>query len=108
MKKAVLAIGGKQYLVTEGQVLEVELIKDINQKADKKFQLQPLLVIEGTKSYIGKPTLDTYKVNTEIIESKFLSGKVTSIRYKSKKRVHKIHGHRQSLSQIKIIDIVKS
>ncbi|MGD0284028.1 MAG: 50S ribosomal protein L21 [Candidatus Saccharimonadales bacterium] len=108
MKKAVLAIGGKQYLVTENQILEIELLKVINSKTDKKVDFQPLLVIDEKNNFIGKPTLGTYKVNAEIVDSNILSDKVTSIRYKAKKRVHKVHGHRQNLTRIKITEIIKS
>jgi large subunit ribosomal protein L21 len=105
MKKAVFKIGGKQYFVTEGQVLEVELITDENQKKDKKIQIQPLILINEATTLIGKPLLDDHRITAEILEPDILSDKVMAIRYKAKKRVHKIHGHRQHHSQIKIIEI---
>jgi large subunit ribosomal protein L21 len=105
MKKAVFTIGGKQYLVSEGQVLEIELVKDMGRDNNKQIELQPLLVINDTSTLIGKPILSDHKITAEIVQSDLQSDKVTSIRYKSKKRVHKIHGHRQHQSQIKIISI---
>jgi large subunit ribosomal protein L21 len=105
MKKAVFTIGGKQYLITEGEVLDVELIKE-EKKSDNKLQFQPLLVIDETTTLIGKPLLDNHNITAEILVMDVLSDKVTAIRYKAKKRVHKTHGHRQHHSQIKIIDIV--
>jgi large subunit ribosomal protein L21 len=100
MKKAVIATGGKQYIVHEGETLEVELIKDV-----KKIDFSPLLVIDDEKISVGKPTLADAKVSVEIVEPIVKADKVTAIRYKAKKRVHKIHGHRQSLSIIKITKI---
>jgi large subunit ribosomal protein L21 len=105
MKKAVFTIGGKQYLVTEGQVLDVELIKN-GKNHDDKLQLQPLLVIDETTTLIGKPLLDSSNITAEVLVEDVLSDKVTAIRYKAKKRVHKTHGHRQHYSRIKIIEIV--
>ncbi len=101
MKKAVITTGGKQYLVKEGDTLEVELIKS----ADKKADFVPLLVIDGEKAEVGNPEVSSSKVTAEILEPTFQADKVTSIRYKSKKRVHKVHGHRQQLTKIKISKI---
>jgi large subunit ribosomal protein L21 len=100
MKKAVIATGGKQYIVHEGETLEVELIKDV-----KKVYFSPLLVIDDEKVTVGKPTLEDVKVTVEVVEPIIKADKVTAIRYKAKKRVHKVHGHRQSLTVIKITKI---
>jgi large subunit ribosomal protein L21 len=105
MNKAVFMHGGKQYLVTEGQILDIELIKDENKKTERKLQFQPMLLINDTTTSIGKPLLDGHKISAEILEPNILSDKVMAIRYKAKKRVHKVHGHRQHYSQIKIIEI---
>ena len=51
MKKAVISTGGKQYIVTEGETLEVERIK--NEKANISFT--PLLVIDEDKIFVGQP-----------------------------------------------------
>ena len=101
MKKAVIAAGGKQYLVSEGESLEVELLK-----TDQKIvTFEPLLVMDGEKIDIGKPVLESIKVNAEVVEPEVKAEKVIAIRYKSKKRVHKIRGHRQRHSRIKITTI---
>ena len=93
-KKAVIATGGKQYLVTEGQTLEVELLND----DEKTASFVPLMVIDGDNVAVGK-------VQAEIVEHQILGDKVLAIRYKAKKRVHKIHGHRQRSTVIKITKI---
>ncbi|HEY1645675.1 MAG TPA: 50S ribosomal protein L21, partial [Candidatus Saccharimonadales bacterium] len=95
------ATGGKQYLVSEDETLEVELIKD----AAKTLDFKPLLIIDDQKVSIGKPVLDTSKVSAELVEADKQSEKVVSIRYKAKKRVHKVRGHRQRHSVIKITKI---
>lgn len=97
MKKAVIATGGKQYVVTEGETLEVERIKD----AKDKLSLTPLLVIDGEKVSVGTPEVNGATVTAKIVEE-FKGDKVTSIRYKAKKRVKKVHGHRQILTKISI------
>lgn len=92
--------GSKQYLVAEGDVLEVEKVS-----ADKKFNLSPMLVIDDGNVKVGSPHVDGIQVNVEIIQPEVLGEKITAIRYKSKKRVRKTRGHRQRLSQIKIVSI---
>ena len=101
MKKAVIATGGHQYLVAEGDTVDVELVKD-----DKdKLTFEPLLVIDGDKSTIGAPAVSGVKVTASVVEADTKQDKVTSIRYKAKKRVHTIKGHRQRLTTLKIDSI---
>lgn len=100
MKKAVIATGGKQYLVSEGEELEVELVP-----AGKTIEFDPLLVIDGEKTSVGQPHVTGAKVTAEIIEQAVKGEKVVAIRYKAKKRVSKVRGHRQSHSRIKISKI---
>lgn len=100
IKKAVIATGGKQYLVSEGEELNIELVK-----SEKKLSFEPLLTIADKTVKVGKPTVEGASVTAEVIEPEFKAEKVTAIRYKAKKRVRKIHGHRQKLSRIKITSI---
>lgn len=101
MKKAVIQTGGKQYVVTEGETIEVELLKI----DDAKVTFQPLLVIDGSNIQVGTPLLDKLSVAADVIEADVQTDKVTAIRYKAKKRVHKLHGHRQRKTFIKITSI---
>jgi large subunit ribosomal protein L21 len=98
MKKAVIATGGKQYLVTEGEILQVELLH----AEGKTATFEPLLIIDDETVSVGAPTVEKAKVTAEIVEADVQADKVTAIRYKAKKRVHKVHGHRQHQTTIKI------
>ena len=102
MKKAVISTGGKQYLVQEGQTLNVELIK----AAAKTAEFEPLLVIDGDSIQVGTPGLAKAKVTAEIVEADVQADKITAIRYKAKKRVHKVRGHRQHQTVLKITKII--
>lgn len=97
MKKAVIATGGKQYIVSEGQSIEVELLS-----TDKNVTFEPLLVINEKDVLVGTPNVDGAKVTATIDEPDIKTDKVTSIRYKAKKRVHKTRGHRQRKTVITI------
>ncbi|MFI5270792.1 MAG: 50S ribosomal protein L21 [Candidatus Saccharimonadales bacterium] len=101
MKKAVIQTGSKQYIVSEGEIIEVELLSDDS----KSHTFVPLLIIDDSKVEIGKPTLEKAKVVAEVIEQDKQTDKVTSIRYKSKKRVRKVRGHRQHKTVLKISKI---
>jgi len=100
MKKAVINTGGKQYIVSEGETIDVELLGDT-----KKPIFDALLVIDGEKVSVGKPVVKEATVTAEIIEQKVLADKVTAIRYKAKKRVKKVRGHRQQHTRIRISKI---
>ena len=101
MKKAVIATGGKQYIVSEGDSIKVELLK-----TDKKtITFEPMIVIDDKKVTIGKPIVEGAVVSADITEADEKQDKVTSIRYKAKKRVRKVRGHRQRLATIKITSI---
>jgi large subunit ribosomal protein L21 len=102
MKKAVIQTGGKQYLVQEGETIKVELIK-----ADgKTVDFEPLLVLDGDAVRIGTPSVAKGKVSVEVVEADVQADKVTSIRYKAKKRVHTVRGHRQHQTILKVTKIV--
>jgi len=102
MKKAVIQTGGKQYLVTEGETLSVELVK--GEKG--KIAFDALMVIDGDKVTVGAPAVAKVKVNADIVAEDVQADKVTSIRYKAKKRVHTVRGHRQHQTTLKITTIV--
>ncbi len=101
MKKAVIQTGGKQYLVFEGEILKVELLK----APTNKVEFEALLVIDGDKTTVGTPLVDKAKVTAEVLEADVQADKVTSIRYKAKKRVRTVRGHRQHQTIIKIAKI---
>jgi large subunit ribosomal protein L21 len=98
-KKAIISTGGHQYVVSEGDTLEVELLS-----ADKTATFEPLLVIDGDKVTVGTPVVSGVKVSAQVL-GEVRGEKVTAIRYKAKKRVKKVHGHKQHLTQIKISKI---
>ncbi len=100
MSKAVIATGGKQYIVSEGDTIQVELLNT----NEKKVTFEPLLIIDGDKVSVGTPSVAGVSVTADVLDD-VRADKVTSIRYKAKKRVHKLHGHRQHLSEIKVTKI---
>jgi len=101
MTKAVVKIGGKQFIVAEKETLLVDLL----QEGTKELTLDALLLIDGDKVSVGTPTVKDVKVTAKVVEELVKGDKVQVIRYKAKKRVHKLNGHRQKYSKIEIVSI---
>lgn len=87
-------------MVSEGESLKVELLGD-----SKTVEFEPLLIVDGEKTQVGLPVVSGAKVTADVVEADIKADKVTSIRYKAKKRVHKVRGHRQHQALIKISKI---
>lgn len=102
-KRAVIATGGHQYLVTEGEELEVDLLDPV--LAQKSTSFEALMVIDGDSVSVGTPTVSGAKVTADVLEQSVKGDKVVAIRYKAKKRVRKVRGHRQRHTRIKITKI---
>ncbi|MBQ3430974.1 50S ribosomal protein L21 [Candidatus Saccharibacteria bacterium] len=101
MKKAVIKLGGKQYIASEGETLRVDLLPE----GTKELEMDALLVTDGEKTEVGTPTVKGVKVKAKVVEPEVKGDKVRVIRYHSKKRVHKENGHRQKYSVIEITSI---
>ena len=101
MTKAVVKIGGKQFIVTEKETLLVDLL----QEGTKELTLDALLLIDGDNVTVGTPTVKDVKVTAKVIDDLVKGDKIQVIRYKAKKRVHKLNGHRQKYSKIEIVSI---
>lgn len=99
--KAVIKVGGKQYIVTEKETLLVDRLPD----GTKELETDALLTIDGEKTAVGTPFVKGVKVKAKVVEEEVKGDKIRVIRYKAKKRVHTENGHRQQYSRIEITSI---
>jgi large subunit ribosomal protein L21 len=99
--KAVVKVGGKQYIVTENETLLVDLLPE----GTKELTLDALLVVNGDDIAVGTPIVKGVKVKAEVVDELVKADKIRIIRYKAKKRVHKEQGHRQKYSRIRVSSI---
>ena len=98
---AIIETGGKQYNVTEGDIIKVEKLS--NAVVDKvKFEV--LLVSDGKKLVAGTPTVKGAEVTAEVL-SHGKGDKIVVFKYKPKKNERKKQGHRQPWTEIKIESI---
>lgn len=96
---AVLATGGKQYRVKEGDVLFVE---KLNAEVDTTVELNEVLAVEtedGIK--IGTPVVEGAKVTAKVL-AQGKAKKVIVFKYKAKKDYRKKNGHRQPYTKLVI------
>lgn len=102
MKYAVIKTGGKQYKVSEGQILEIE---SQGKKPKDKLQFEEvLLLVDNGVRKLGKPFIPGVKVEAEVLEET-RGPKIRVAKYKSKVRYRKVIGFRQSLTRIKIENV---
>jgi large subunit ribosomal protein L21 len=101
--KAVVKVGGKQYVVTEKETLLVDRLPD----GTKELTLDAMLVIDGDKTTVGTPLVKGVAVKAKVVDEEVKGDKLRIIRYKAKKRVHKEMGHRQKYSRIQVATIGK-
>jgi large subunit ribosomal protein L21 len=94
---AVIRTGGKQYLVTEGQYLEIEKL-DIDSGASADIT-DVLLVVKGKEVTIGHPNVTGAKVIVKVLEQT-KGEKQVVFKYKAKKNYRVKTGHRQNITKI--------
>jgi len=101
---AVIANGGKQYLVKVGDVLTLEKMSGEFAAGDAITFDQVLLVDNGTTTTLGTPAIAGTKVMGEFIEAG-RAKKIDVIKYLQKSRYYKKNGHRQPFVKVKITAI---
>ncbi len=99
---AVVATGGKQYRVNEGDRVRVE---KLGGEAGSKVVLDKVLMVgDGENSKIGAPMLNGAKVEAEIVDQG-RGKKIVVFKFKKRKKYRKKQGHRQSFTELRITKI---
>ncbi len=98
---AIIKTGGKQYKVSEGDLLQVETLA-ANEGESVEFD-QVLMVVNGDKAQVGSPITGT-KVTAEVV-THGRHKKVKILKFKRRKHHMKRMGHRQNFTQVKITKI---
>jgi len=95
---AVIRTGGKQYKVANGDVIAVEKLEG---GAGDKVELTDVLMVDQK---VGSPLLAGVKVLAEIVKQ-FRDDKVTIFKKRRRHNYRRKKGHRQYLTEIKIVEI---
>ena len=99
---AVIATGGKQYKVTQGETLRVEKLEGEEGSTVKLDNV--LMVADGDKIEVGSPTLDKATVTAKIT-AHGRGDKVEIIKFRRRKHSRRQMGHRQSYTEIEVTEI---
>ena len=95
---AIIATGGKQYKVSEGDIITIE---KLGVEAGEKVTFDQVLVVGGDDLKVGDPTVAGATVEAFVVkEGRAKKGIV--YKYKRKTGYHKKNGHRQAFTQVKI------
>jgi len=102
MNYAVVRIGGKQYKVSKGDILEVDK-QDVKPSEQIIFD-DVLLLASNGKTKIGNPRVSDIKVKGKVLEQK-KGKKIRVAKFKAKVRYRRVMGFRPFLTRLQIIDI---
>jgi large subunit ribosomal protein L21 len=98
---AIVRGGSRQHKVTEGDVLEIDLV---DAKVGDTINLPAVLLIDGDKVTSDSATLAAVKVTAEVLDET-KGPKIKILKYKNKTGYKKRQGHRQRYTQVKITKI---
>ena len=100
--KAIIVTGGKQYTVSEGDIIFVEKL-GVEAEETVKFD-EVLAVLDGENTKIGTPVVEGAKVESKVVKNG-KAKKITVFKYKAKKNEKKKIGHRQPYTKVEITKI---
>ena len=95
---AIIETGGKQYKVSEGDVVFIEKL-DVNEGETVKFD--KVLAVSGDNMVIGTPVVEGASVSATVLENG-KAKKIIVFKYKPKKGSKTKQGHRQPYTKVKI------
>ena len=99
---AVIVTGGKQYRVSEGDIIFVEKL-NAEENTDITFDQVAAVGKEG-ETVIGTPTVEGATVSAKVLKNG-KSKKVTVFTYRAKKGSKRKMGHRQPYSKVQILTV---
>ena len=99
---AIIETGGKQYQVTEGRYVDIELLDN---EVDSKVVFENvIMLVNGKKSKVGQPYVEKATVEGTIVEHD-RAKKVIVYKQRPKKGYRKKQGHRQGFTRVMITKI---
>ncbi|MCH3914074.1 MAG: 50S ribosomal protein L21 [Acidaminococcaceae bacterium] len=99
---AIIQTGGKQYRVSQGDVIEVEKL-DVEEGKEVVFD-KVLTVVNDADVKVGKPCVEGAKVTAKVAKQG-KAAKVLVFKYRAKSNYRKRQGHRQPYTQVEITSI---
>jgi large subunit ribosomal protein L21 len=102
---AVVKTGGKQYRVTEGDVIKVEKLEG---EVGKNITIEEVLMVGDDKAVkVGEPLVKGAKVSFEVLEQK-KDKKIIVFKKKRRHNYRRKKGHRQEITVLRVKKITKA
>jgi large subunit ribosomal protein L21 len=102
MKYAIIETGGKQYKVSEGDIVQVERLSG---SLGDTVEIDRVLLIGGAEDITaGTPYIDNARVKAEVV-SMDRAPKIIVLKKKRRKGYRRKQGHRQERTGLKIVEI---
>jgi len=98
---AIIAAGGRQYRVSQGDVIYID---KVNQENDSQLSFDVLLLGGDGDIKVGDPIIKGAKVEGKVL-AQVKGEKIKVYKYKSKKDYNKLTGHRQPYTKVEITAI---
>lgn len=95
---AIIKTGGKQYKVSEGDIITIE---KLDAEANDTVTFDQVLAVNDGSLKVGNPTVENATVEASVVENG-RARKVIVYKYKRKTGYHKKNGHRQCYTKVKI------
>jgi len=95
---AVIETGGKQFRLSEGEVVRVPAI---DAEVGSTVEFAPLVVRDGDQTIIGHPIVDGARVSCSVLEHG-RDRKITVFKFKRRKQYRRRKGHRQNYTVLKV------
>lgn len=100
---AIVRVGGRQYPVEVGKMVEVEKLP---YEIGEKVELDEVLFVGGEgEPQVGQPLVEGASVKAEVV-AQFKGKKIVVFKYKPKQRYRRKQGHRQQYTRLRIDEIV--
>lgn len=97
---AIIATGGKQYKVSEGDTIYIEKLEN---EVDSEVTF-PVLMLSGDTIEVGSPYVQGASVTGKVVRHG-RGKKIVVLKYKSKKNYRRKAGHRQPFTQVEITKV---
>ena len=98
---AIVTTGGKQYKVSQDDIINVE---KLDVKVGEEIKLDVLMLVDGDKVTNGNPFVKNAEVVAEVV-SHGKEDKIVVFKYKAKKNYRRKQGHRQPFTALKIVSV---
>ena len=100
---AVVELGGRQFIVKENDVLEVNKIEGV--KENGTLEIDKVLCLfkeDGSKLEVGTPYIKGKKIKVKIVNPLYKDKKLVGAKFKQRKRYLRMFGHRQHLTKLQV------